>query len=82
MRYVAVVSHGNSRAYNTLRDLQIYGSEVQVTKEDCVHHVAKRVGHGLKRLVEDHKQKAPIGLGRTRNILSAGVINKLQSYYK
>ena len=42
-RYTTVLSDGDARTFNHLSSLQVYG-EVELQKEECINHVAKRLG--------------------------------------
>ncbi len=47
MRYVAVISDGDSKAYNSIEKEKVYG-DIQISKKECINHVAKRVGKLLR----------------------------------
>lgn len=41
-RDTTMLSDGDSKTYNHLVDSKIFGSSVNITKEECVNHVSKR----------------------------------------
>ena len=41
LRYTTFVGDGDSSAYKTVQEKQLYGSDVQITKKDCVGHIQK-----------------------------------------
>ena len=64
LRYTAFVGDGDSAAYKTVLNEQPYGPDVQIVKKDCVGHVQKRMGTGLRNLVASYKgQKLSDGKG-------------------
>ena len=78
-RYINVLSDGDSKAYDAIRSLEPYGKEKAIIKEDCINHVAKRMGTALRNIVTASKvMKKPIaGKGK----LTQQKIAKIQNYY-
>ena len=56
LRYVNVVSDGDSKTMKTLRKKKPYGEEMKLTKYECVGHVQKRLG----RAIIDLRTKPPM----------------------
>ena len=54
MRYVNVVSDGDSKAIKAVKEAEPYGDDVEI---ECVGHVQKRVGAAIIKLIK----KPPIG---------------------
>ena len=77
MRYVSILCDGDNKTIQALNESQVYGSDVEITKLDCVNHVHKRMGTGLRNLVK----KSPHVKGGSGG-LTAGMITKLSSYYR
>ena len=79
LRYTTMLSDGDSKSFALLSELNVYGADIQIMKEECVNHVSKRMGTSLNKLVQDCKaQKQPItGKGK----LTKEKILKIQSYY-
>ena len=50
LRYVNVVSDGDSKTIKDLREAQPYGEGVTLTKYECVGHVQKRLGKAVIKL--------------------------------
>ena len=49
MHYTILLNDGAAKTFIHLNDLQIYGPDYKITKEECLNHVAKRLGMGLKK---------------------------------
>ncbi|XP_077554044.1 uncharacterized protein LOC144168921 [Haemaphysalis longicornis] len=67
------LSDGDSKAYNAVVDADVYDGAVQIMKEDCTNHVAKRLGTNIRKV------KEPLPRGEK---LKDPVIHKLQTYYQ
>ncbi|CAN8021772.1 unnamed protein product, partial [Ixodes persulcatus] len=67
------LSDGDSKAYTAVVEANVYGGAVDIEKEDCTNHVAKRLGSALRKL------KVPLPRGEK---LKEPVIQKLQTYYQ
>ena len=52
-RYTTIISDGDSKTFNHLQELSVYGPEVPLVKEECLNHVAKRLGTGLRKFVAE-----------------------------
>lgn len=53
MRYTTMISDGDSSTHKALREENPYGAgekKNEVRKEECVNHVAKRLGTRLRKL--------------------------------
>ena len=48
-RYTTLLSDGDAKTFKHLCSLNVYG-DVSLTKEECVNHVAKRIGTALRNL--------------------------------
>lgn len=81
-RYTSVISDGDSKTFDHLVSLKIYGDKVPIEKQECVNHVAKRLGTGLRNLVKDcAKKKITLG-GKAHGSLKGTTIDKLTKYYR
>lgn len=81
-RYTTMVSDEDAKTLVHLNDLNIYEDKT-IVKVECLNHVAKRLGTGLRNLVKDYiGTKTPLGGGGTRGNLPAPVIKRLTSYYR
>ncbi|KAK3910283.1 Dextranase [Frankliniella fusca] len=81
MRYVTMLSDGDAKTFQHLQSLNVYPG-IQLEKEECVNHVAKRMGTGLREKVKQCKaQKITLG-GRGEGALTDNKIDKLTSYYR
>lgn len=41
-RFTTMLSDGDSKTFNHLTDLHIYGTEYKIQKEECINHIGKR----------------------------------------
>ncbi|GBM98279.1 hypothetical protein AVEN_168803-1 [Araneus ventricosus] len=53
MRYMILLSDGDGKIHQHLNEIQVYGKNVTIMKEECINHVAKRVRTGLRNVVRD-----------------------------
>lgn len=72
LQFTTSLSDGDSNAYAVVSNAEVYGSTA-VTKEDCMNHVAKRLGTALRKL------KTPLPRGEK---LGDKTILQLQQYYQ
>ena len=52
LRYVNVISDGDSKSIKALQEAQPYGEDVRIEKYECVGHVQKRVGKAFIDLMK------------------------------
>lgn len=71
-RYVAVVSDGDSKGFAAVRNLGLY----EVTKEECINHVAKRLGTALLQVTKVEK----LG-GKSKGALTKDKVMRLANYF-
>lgn len=71
MKYVCVVSDGDSKGFQAVKEMKPYG-DVDIRKEECTNHVAKRLGKALLNL--------KLG-GKKKGSLTAVTVKKLQNYF-
>lgn len=79
-RYTTMLADGDARTFNHLTSLRVYG-DVEVQKEECVNHVAKRLGTALRKLAASGKKAGVTLGGRGFGKLTQATINKLTAYY-
>ena len=76
-----MTSDGDTKTIEALRESKPYPG-MKVRKDECVNHVAKRMGKGLRTLV-DTKRKQGITLGGNgKGKLTEKKMIRLQKYYK
>ena len=80
-RYTTMLSDGDSRTHKHLCDLNVYGPAVPINKEECVNHVAKRMGTALRKLASEGKKAGTTLGGRGHGRLTQATITKLTGYY-
>lgn len=82
MRYTTFISDGDSKAYDTVKSLKLYG-DIKIVKEGCINHVGKRLGTRLRKLKAEYrgtKTQKRSSLGG-KHKLTDDVIEALQRYY-
>lgn len=82
MRYVTMLSDGDSKAFNHLQSLKVYGNEVKLQKDECINHVSKRLVTGLNNIVSEWRAKRVTVGGTKPGRLTKETILKLQLYYR
>ena len=55
LRYTTILSDGDSKAYDVVKESKVYEPDVTTEKEDCVNHVSKRMGTALRNIVQTSK---------------------------
>lgn len=73
IKYTNYIGNGDSKTFKAIVDLNPYGDNCPVTKNECVGHVKKRMGARLRNMKKEKK------LGKNRLIDS--LIKKLTEYY-
>lgn len=81
MRYTTMLSDGDAKTIQHLNTLQVYGDKL-IEKEECLNHVAKRLGTGLRNQVKEWKGKGITLGGKKQGSLTEEKIVKLQNYYR
>lgn len=81
-RYTKIISDGDSKVFSHLSELNVYGENVSLLKEECVNHVSKRLGTALRNLVKTCKAKKITLGGKSHGSLKETTIVKLTKYYK
>ncbi|GFV66238.1 uncharacterized protein TNCV_2631791 [Trichonephila clavipes] len=82
MRFVSMLSDGDSKTFQFLSDNKIYGSDIKIEKEECLNHIAKRLGTSLRNKVKEWKVKKVTLGGRKQGSLTDKNITELQNYYR
>ncbi|GFV48614.1 uncharacterized protein TNCV_5068991 [Trichonephila clavipes] len=82
MRFVSMLSDGDSNFFQFLSDNKMYGSDIKIEKEECLNHTAKRLGTSLRNKVKEWKVKKVTLGGRKQGSLTDKNITKLQIYYR
>ena len=86
LRYTTFIGDGDSSSFKSVVESAPYN--VPITKSDCIGHIQKRMGSGLRVIVGKNKEvecmlkngkivKGISGRGR----LTLNIINKIQNYY-
>ena len=80
-RYTTMVSDGDSRTFNRLTEMKVYGDDITIVKEECVNHVAKRMGTALRKLTTQTKTTGVTLGGRGDGKLTKEAIKELCIFY-
>ena len=79
LRYMTMLSDGDSKAHEQPVSSKVYGDEHIVEKEECVNHVAKRMGTALNNIVAEAKSQGSSVSGKGK--VTKGKILMIQNYY-
>ena len=79
-RYTTMLSDGDSSTHKHLCDLELYDG-TPINKEECINHVAKRLGTALRKVVAEEKKGGTTLGGRGYGKLTQVTITKLTAYY-
>ncbi|KAK3732129.1 hypothetical protein RRG08_026511 [Elysia crispata] len=78
MRYTTMVSDGDSKAHTKVLEIQPYGPNEFIDKEDCISHVRKKLGAALCNLVSDCSKRG-VTLGGGGEIVAVWLQNPFGS---
>ena len=81
MRYTVVLSDGDAKTYSHLLKHKVYG-ETRIEKEECINHIAKRLGTALRNKVKEHRIKGECLGGKKQGQLTENTITKLSNFYR
>ncbi|GFW72868.1 uncharacterized protein TNCV_1267111 [Trichonephila clavipes] len=80
MRYEHLVRWCDAKTYQHLSSLNVYGSCIKIAKEECINHVAKRLGTGLRNKILEWRNKGITIGGRKEGNLKENTIVKLTNF--
>lgn len=85
LKYTTFVGDGDSSSFGRVKEAldKKFGAAYEIKKEECVGHVQKRLGSGLRRYKNDMKGKK-LSDGKSvggKGRLTDKVIDKMQNYY-
>ncbi|GBL84018.1 hypothetical protein AVEN_100880-1 [Araneus ventricosus] len=80
-RYTSLLSDGDSKAFLELNKRKIYGSQVEIKREEYINHVSKRLGTALRKTVKDWRVKGVTLGSKKHGSLKEETIKKLTRYY-
>ncbi|CAL1264791.1 unnamed protein product [Larinioides sclopetarius] len=60
MRNATLLSDGDGQTRQQLNEMKVYRKKVTILKEQCINHVAKSVGKGLRNVVHDWRRDGKI----------------------
>ena len=82
MRYTVILSDGDAKTHAHLNEIRVHGLEVAIEKEECVNHISKRLGTGLRNTVKDWRARGVTLGGRKEGSLKEATITRLTNYYR
>ncbi|GBM55783.1 hypothetical protein AVEN_190363-1 [Araneus ventricosus] len=82
MRYMSVLSDGDSKTYQDLLELDVYDDSMNISKEECLNHEAKRLGTGLRNKVKEWRSRCVTNGGRKEGSLKESTIFKHSNFYR
>ena len=77
LMYVGMLGDGDSEEHKAVVDMQPYGPDVDIVKEECLNHAHKRMGTALLKLSKEKK----LG-GRGEGRLTKENALRMQHYYR
>lgn len=80
-RYTTLLSDGDAKTHKHLCSLKVYGEDTEIIKEECINHVAKRLGTALRKLAMQSKKKGVTLGGQGHGKLTQATNVKLTAYY-
>ncbi|GFY02774.1 uncharacterized protein TNCV_3506541 [Trichonephila clavipes] len=82
MRYTCILSDGDSKTFQHLMSLNIYGKGKPIKKEECINHISKRLGTGLRSKVKEWRSKGVCIGGKKVGSLKETTIVMLTNFYR
>ena len=79
LRYTTFIGDGDSSSFKSVVESAPYN--VPITKSDCIGHIQKRMGSGLRGIVGKNKEVENGMRDSGRGRLTLSIINKIQNYY-
>ena len=80
-RYTTILSDGDAKTFKRLTEMEMYGPDVKIEKEECVNHVAKRMKTALLKLATEGKKRGVVLGGQGHEKLTGATIKTLANYY-
>eukprot|EP00795_Rhopilema_esculentum_P009797 gene9797-18359_t len=74
-----MLSDGDSKSFDRLKEMDVYGKDIEISKEECINHVSKRMATALNNLVQECKSQKQSITGKGK--LTKEKILKIQNYY-
>lgn len=81
-QYSTLLSDGDCKTFNYLREKKVYGDNIEIKKEECINHVSKRLGTALRLVVKESRARGITLGGKGHGSLKETTIKKLTSYYQ
>ncbi|XP_057304114.1 uncharacterized protein LOC130641359 [Hydractinia symbiolongicarpus] len=84
IRYLPFIGDGDSSSFRSVESLMPYGPLVNIEKHECVNHITKRMGTGLRSLLKEFKgRKLSDGksLGGRGGGLTIAKCDVIQNFY-
>ncbi|GFT25530.1 uncharacterized protein TNCV_3174051 [Trichonephila clavipes] len=81
-RYSTLLSDGDCKTFNYLTEKNVYGDKFEIKNEECINHVSKRLGTGLRNAVKESRARGISLGGKGHGTLKEATIKKLTLYYQ
>ncbi|GFX33824.1 uncharacterized protein TNCV_3962331 [Trichonephila clavipes] len=82
MCYTCILSDGDSKSFQHLTSLNIYGKGKPIKREECINHISKRLGTDLRNKVKERRSKGVCIGGKKFGSLKETTIVKINFYRK
>ena len=76
LRYIPFIGDGDCSSFSAVEKEMPYGPLVDIPKAECTNHVTKRMGSGLRRLLQNYKGKILKSSHGKNGIKSSLVVKK------
>jgi len=80
-RYTSMLADGDSSSFSHLQNIKPYGDECDISKEDCINHVGKRLYTGLQETIKTWKARGVTLGGKKPGALTMEKMKRLQNYF-
>ncbi|GFW93141.1 uncharacterized protein TNCV_3888821 [Trichonephila clavipes] len=81
-RYSTLLSDGDCKTFNYLTEKNVYGDKFEIKIEECINHVSKRLGTGLRNAVKESRARGISLGGKDHGTLKEATIKKFTLYYQ
>ena len=80
LRYTILLGGGDTKTFDHLNNIKVYGEDTIIKKEECINHVSKRMGTALRTLKKNSSKTGTTLGGRAQGSLT-DTLTKLTGYY-
>ena len=80
-RYINILSDGDAIIFEHLKEMKVYGPDIDLVREQCINHVSKALVTAMKNLVKESAIKKITLGGMKLGALTAKVMTNLAGFY-